>query len=204
VSKSDHDGVNLSWRQASEQLVDQQAQLARLRSDTDLDVQVARAQLRSAETGLTQAQLALQIGSLTESLKLAEARLARTVVRAPSAGEVLKILTHAGETVGRYPILRMGDTAAMFVVAEIYETDAALVRPGQRATVTSKAFPGQSIGGRVERVSSLIYKKDVLDVDPTTDTDARVIEARIRLDDSRVAARFNQLQVDVSIAVAAR
>jgi len=204
VSVSDLDGASLAERQAAERFTDEEANLARVRTNFDLELQMARADLRSAETGLSQAQLALQIGSMRESLKLAEARLERTVVRAPFAGEILKILTHSGESVGKYPLLKMGDTAAMFVVAEVYETDAGLVRPGQRATVTSKAFPNDTLGGRVERISSIIHKKDVLSVDPTTDADARVLEARIRLDDSRVAARFNQLQVDVAIAVGAR
>jgi HlyD family secretion protein len=204
VSVSDLDGASLAERQAAERFTDEEANLARVRTNFDLELQMARADLRSAETGLSQAQLALQIGSMRESLKLAEARLERTVVRAPFAGEILKILTHAGESVGRYPLLKMGDTAAMFVVAEVYETDAGLVRAGQRATVTSKAFPGDKLQGRVERISSLIHKKDVLSVDPTTDADARVLEARIRLDDSRVASRFNGLQVDVAIAVGAR
>jgi HlyD family secretion protein len=204
VSASEHDGVSLAARQTVEQLVDQEATLARVRTNFDLDLQTARAELLATETGLTQAQLALQVASLRDALKLADARLERTVVRAPFAGEILKILTHAGESVGKYPLLKMGNTAAMFVVAEVYETDAGLVRRGQRAVVTSKAFPDQKIGGRVERISSLIHKKDVLGVDPTSDADARVVEARIRLDESGLAARFNQLQVDVSIAVDAR
>jgi HlyD family secretion protein len=204
VSVSDGDVASLASRQAVERLADAEANLARLRTNFDLELQMARADLRSAETGLRQAQLALQVDSTREALKLAEARLERTIVRAPFAGEILKILTHAGESVGRYPLLKMGDTAAMFVVAEIYETDAALVRPGQRAVVTSKAFPGEQIQGKVERVASIIHKKDVLAVDPTTDADARVVEARIRLADSKLAARFNQLQVDVAIAVGAR
>ena len=204
VSISDSDVASLASRQAVERLADAEANLSRFRTNFDLELQMARANLRSAETGLTQAQLALQVASTRDALKLAEARLERTVVRAPFAGEILKILTHAGESIGRYPLLKMGDTSAMFVVAEIYETDAGLIRPGQRATVTSKAFPGETLGGRVERMSSIIHKKDVLAVDPTTDADARVLEARIRLDDSKVAARFNQLQVDVAIAVGAR
>jgi HlyD family secretion protein len=204
VSISDMDVAALASRQAVERLADAQASLARLRSNFDLELQMARADLRAAETGLTQAQLALQVASTRDNLKLAEARLERTVVRAPSAGEILKILTHAGESVGKYPLLKMGDTAHMFVVAEIYETDAGLVKPGQRATITSKAFPEATLAGRVERMSSIIHKKDVLAVDPTTDADARVLEARIRLDDSKVAARFNQLQVDVAIAVGSR
>jgi HlyD family secretion protein len=66
--------------------------------------------------------------------------------------------------------------------------------------VTSKAFPDR-LTGRVERVSTMIHKNDVLHIDPTADADARVIEARIRLDDSKLAARYIYLQVDVHIDV---
>jgi HlyD family secretion protein len=201
VSTSDSDAITMAARQTAENLLDQEATLARVRTNFNLDLDTARADLRAAETGVTQAQLALQVSSLRTSLALAEARLERTIVRAPFAGEILKILTHAGETLGKFPLLKMGNTQAMFVVAEIYETDAALVKTGQQATVTSPAFPGEKITGKVERVSAIIHKNDVLGVDPTSDADARVVEARIRLDQSALAARFNQLQVDVSIAV---
>ncbi len=41
----------------------------------------------------------------------------------------------------------------------------------------------------------------MLDLDPAAETDARVVEVRIRLDDSAAAARYVHLQVDVEIAV---
>jgi HlyD family secretion protein len=72
---------------------------------------------------------------------------------------------------------------------------------GQPATVKSKAFPDQILHGQVERISQLVQKNDVLGIDPTADADARVIQVRVRLkdSDSALAARFNNLQVDVFI-----
>jgi HlyD family secretion protein len=201
VSPSDSDAITMAARTSAENLIDQEATLARVRKNIGLDVEAAKAELRAAETGVTQSKLALQVASLRDALKLAQARLERTIVRAPFAGEILKILTRAGETLGKFPLLKMGSTKTMFVVAEIYETDAALVKAGQTAIVTSAAFPEVKLEGKVETVSSLIHKNDVLGVDPTSDADARVVEARIRLKESALAARFNQLQVDVAIAV---
>jgi HlyD family secretion protein len=83
-------------------------------------------------------------------------------------------------------------------VAEVYETDIGRVRPGQRAEVTSPALPGP-VGGTVERVGLMVYKNDVLDVDPVADADARVVEVRIRLDPSQEAAALSNLQVAVRI-----
>ena len=102
VSISDRDTASLASRQAVEGVADQEANLSRQRSNFDLELQMARADLRSAETGLSQAQLALQLGSTRENLKLAEARLERTVVRARSRGD-LKILTTPERGVGQFP-----------------------------------------------------------------------------------------------------
>jgi len=44
-----------------------------------------------------------------------------------------------------------------------------------------------------------VRKLDVLDSDPVARTDARVVEVRIKLDDSARSARLSNLQVDVAI-----
>ncbi len=202
ITKSQDDGTVLVVQQCEEQLKRNQATLAHLQQDREIKLLQARAELKSAEANARRAQLSAQVDSLTAAVKLAEARLARTVILAPADGEVLKVLTRAGESVGRDPILKMGNTAVMYAVAEVYETDVRKLRKDQKATVTSKAFPdGTTLTGRVERISTLVRRNDVLNIDPTQDTDRRIIEARIRLDDSEVARKYNYLQVDVTIAV---
>jgi HlyD family secretion protein len=129
-----------------------------------------------------------------------EAKAERSVLRAPVGGRVVKIFVHPGEAVGSEPVLQVAEVSRMNAVAEVYETDAALVRPGQRATISSPAL-GRELEGVVERVGSIIYKNDVLGLDPTAKTDSRVVEVRIRLQEHELASRFNHLQVDVAIAV---
>jgi HlyD family secretion protein len=97
----------------------------------------------------------------------------------------------------------MGDTEAMAAVAEVYETDVQFVRPDNRATVTSGAFP-ERITGRVERIGALIHKSDVLGIDPTAAADARIVEVRIRLDSSATASHYNRHQVHVAIETGLR
>jgi HlyD family secretion protein len=200
IPRSQFDSVLLGERQAEEQLARSKATLAKAKKDRDMQMSLARAELKSAQAVMSRNQLATQLESLPESLNLAEARLERTMIRAPLAGEIIKILTHAGECVNSKPILKMGNTKSMFAIAEVYETDVRYLRPGLRAAITSKAFP-ERLMGRVERVSTMIHKNDVLHIDPTADADARVIEARIRLDDSTLAAHYIYLQVDVHIDV---
>src|SRR5678815_2391072 len=103
----------------------------------------------------------------------------RTVIRAPMDGEVLKVFTYPGERIGNDPILKMGDTNDMHVIAEVHETDVGAVRIGQRATITSQALD-QPVGGTVEEIGALIYKNDVLDVDPRAQKDTRIVEVRIK------------------------
>jgi HlyD family secretion protein len=123
------------------------------------------------------------------------------VVRAPRDGRILRIVTRAGETIGPRPILELGDTDHMYATAEIYETDVRYVRPGEQATITSDALSGP-LRGSVESVGSTVGKNEVVSLDPTAAADARVVLARIRLDDSREASRLVQLQVDVLIDTA--
>jgi HlyD family secretion protein len=203
IPQSNFDAVALVERQAAEQLKRNEATLKQLELDQAIKGPLARAEVKSAEAGSLRAQLAAQVDSLAAALKAADARLDRAVISAPIDGQVLKIFTHVGEAAGREPLLKMGNTHAMYAVAEVYETDAQYVKKGQRAAVTSKAFPDK-LAGVVERVAILVHKNDVLGIDPAADADTRTVEVRIRLDESSVAARYNQLQVDVEIDVAAK
>lgn len=158
----------------------------------------ARAELRATQVGLTRIPSTVAVASAEAKLQVAQAQLELTIIRAPIDGEVLKVFTYPGERIGNDPILRMGDTNDMHVIAEVHETDVGAVRVGQRATITSDALP-EPIGGVVEEVGALIYKNDVLDVDPRADKDKRIVEVRIKLDKSDAIARFTHLEVAVRI-----
>jgi HlyD family secretion protein len=201
IPRSQYDAAVLVVRQGEGQLARNTATLAQLKLDREIKLRLAHADLKSAEAGSQRAKLATQVASLAEALKVARARLERTIIHAPIEGEIIKIFTREGEAAGQAPLLKMGNTHAMFAVAEVYETDVRLVRVGQQATITSKAFPDVNLTGKIEQVGRLIRKNNYLGIDPTADTDARVIEVRIRLDDSSLAARYNYLQVDVSIDI---
>jgi HlyD family secretion protein len=83
-------------------------------------------------------------------------------------------------------------------VAEVYETDIGRVRLGQRATVSSPTL-GAPIQGKVAKIGSMIFKNDVLSVDPAARIDARVVEVRILLEDAARVANLSNLSVDVVI-----
>ena len=136
--------------------------------------------------------------SLQAEMGVYEARLEMSLIRAPDRGQVLKIFTHPGEKVGPAGVLELGETDKMTVVAEVYETDVHRLAEGQKAIITSPAL-ATPLEGKVIKVGFRVGKMDVLSSDPVADTDARVVETTILVDDPVPLQRLTNLQVDVEI-----
>jgi HlyD family secretion protein len=189
-------------RQAEEKLKNAQLVLAQKASEQATNLRNAQAQTRSQQANLPVAQVETSVQSSQQNLNLAEARLERTIIRAPSAGRVLRVVTQSGEAIGTNGILDLGDTSQMFVVAEVYETDVGLVRPGQPAVISSRngAF-SKPLTGKVSSIGWQIFKNNVLDDDPAANADSRVVEVKIRLDNGKAVEALTNLQVDVKINV---
>ncbi len=195
----DHQSLLVSRNQS--RLENSTANLNRLMSARTVNLDMAREQLGTARAGLLRTQSALQLESLRAGLKQADARLERSIIRSPSAGQILRIVSRPGESLDEKPILEMGNTGEMLAVAEVYETEIGRIRVGQTARVMSPALSRTLIGSIVQ-IGKTIHKNDVLNIDPTADTDARVVEVKIRLDESQPPAALVNLQVDVQISVA--
>jgi HlyD family secretion protein len=186
-------------RRAEEELKAAQAALAKARVGQELGEARARAQMEAAQAGRKRAEASAQIDSLTKQVALADARVERTILRAPCAGTILEILARPGERVDQQPALRLGDTSTIYIVAEVYETDILQVEPGQRAQATSPALT-QPLTGTVERIGRMVGRNRILSIDPAAAADARVIRVWIRLDSPGQASRLTNLQVDVKIS----
>jgi HlyD family secretion protein len=202
ISQQELDQQVTEVRRSQEELNNARAGLVRLETARRRDLENAQAQVRSTQAESTRSQAQIEVDSAARNLELANASLDRTIIRAPNDGEILQITTRTGEAIGENGILEMGDTRQMYVVAEVYETDVGLVELGQRVAITSRngAFD-ETLTGNVERIGTQIFKNDVLDDDPAANADARVVEVKIRLDQSEPVARLTNLQVDVRIDV---
>ncbi|GAB4155832.1 MAG: ABC exporter membrane fusion protein [Cyanobacteria bacterium J069] len=203
IAQQERDRQRGTVRQVQEQLNNARANLVRLQADLQSSLRSAEAnvQAQQANLPLTQAQIAVE--SARQNLNLAEARLERTLIRAPQPGRILRVLTQAGEAIGQDgSVLDMGDTRQMFVVAEVYETDVGLIKIGQPAVITSRngAFD-ETLSGTVFEIGWQVFKNNVLDDDPAANADARVVEVKVQLDDSRPVEALTNLQVDVRINV---
>jgi HlyD family secretion protein len=206
VSKQDLDDKKLVYQTKIGQLKEAEAQLARIQQERDTSMMNADAQMRSAQANQVRSQAQTKIDTARSNLNLAQAKLDRTIIRAPQSGQILKVLKKQGEalepstggTSGGQGIVELGNTSQMYVVAEVYETDVSRARVGQPAVITSSAFPGE-IKGIVERVGLKIGKNDVTNTDPAANTDTRVVDVKIRLLNSRPVANLTNLQVQVVI-----
>ena len=186
-----------SEKTVEEQRLDTQRFVAKSR---ELELGKVKSELQSAQAALARVRSTVGLSSAQANLNVAEAQLELTTIRAPIDGEILKILTYPGERIGNDPILKMGDTNKMYVVAEVEENDIAAVRVGQHATVTSEAV-NEPLHGIVEEIGRLIYKNDIFNLDPRADRDTRIVEVRIKLDTPQPVAALTYLEVSVRIDV---
>jgi HlyD family secretion protein len=184
--------------QSEANLASARARLAELEHQFEVDKVDAEIRIRLARAQLERAQAEFPIASLEAQIAAAEARANRMTLYAPVDGRILNIKIKPGEDVSSGPVLTMGDTSLMRAVAEVYETDIGRVRLGQAATITSRALP-RPVSGKVGRIGNMVFKNDVLNVDPAARADARVVEVWIDLDDATLTERLTNLTVDVVI-----
>ena len=189
---------NLLVKQAKAELLGARNLLEKAEKGNELNLESAEAQRRTLESTLKRGQQEVPLTSAQKSLEAAEQRLKNAILRAPTAGTILKVFGRPGESGNQLPFLRMADLRQMVVVAEVYETDVRYLRPGMRATVTSAALDHE-LSGAVTSIGRSVARNSVFELNPAANADHRVVEVRIRLDPDPAAARYINLQVNVAI-----
>lgn len=170
-----------------------------------LDVERARVTLSRFDTqnGVPQADIAVAEANLNVAradLARAEQDLNKAYIRAPADGTVLDIHVRPGEKPGAMGVLDLGDTDHMTVEAEIYQTLIGRISIGDPVKVFADAL-GQDLSGRITAIGIQIGRQTITSDDPAANTDARVVDVIVALDDasSALAARFTNLEVVVRI-----
>jgi len=80
----------------------------------------------------------------------------RLVIRSPRSGHVIEKKIVAGASVEPgMTLLEVADLSAVWIEAEVFEKDVALLEPGQPIEATVEAFPGRPFAGRL----ALVYPK---------------------------------------------
>jgi HlyD family secretion protein len=179
------------------------ARLSELKRQFEIDRVDAAVQIQLARAMLARMETEYPIASLERQIALAESRAKRLTLTAPIDGRVLNVRVKPGEEISSGPILTLGDTARMRAVAEVYETDIARVRIGQSASISSRVL-AKPISGKIVRIGNLVFKNDVLNVDPAARADARIVEVWIDLEDDALLQGLTNLTVDVVITASGR
>lgn len=143
-----------------------------------------------------------EVDSAVATVERIRAELALAYIRAPKAGQILKINTRAGETVGSEGVVEFGETNQMYAVAEVYQSDVSKVKKGQKVKVMSDSLGGE-LQGVVDWVGYQVQRQNVINSDPSSNIDSRVVEVHVQLDSmsSEQAAKFTNLQVRTVINI---
>jgi HlyD family secretion protein len=147
--------------QRSEQLA-RQGFVAATKLDTDrMTVQAAQTALDAAseERHMAGHELEQARAALSAVQQPAIGATRSFALRAPVAGQVLRVLQTSETTVSLgTPLIELGDTSRMEVVAELLTGDALLVRPGSRVIIERWGGPGE-LQAQVRRVEPAAFTK---------------------------------------------
>jgi len=205
VSASVSDSKNLVLKTTQQQLKEAEATLKRtqdtlqdqlkegkfklnsIKEVRTVDVELAKSEVKSAETAIKQAKADHDLTYITSTID----------------GTILRIHARNGEVIANSGFAEIGNTSKMQVLAEVYQTDIQNVRVGQKAIINSTTFSGK-LQGTVREIGWQVDKQGIFSINPNSDADRRVIEVKISIDnptDSQKISRLTNLQVDVAIQI---
>jgi len=132
------------------------AQNPNLVSPQDVENADSRARQAEARFGAQQAR----VDAAAASLRMAQANLENTYIRAPFSGTVLRKEAEVGEVVApsvgggltRGAVVTMADLATLEVEVDVNEAYIARIQGGQQARITLDAYPDTAFRGTVRQV----------------------------------------------------
>lgn len=134
------------------------------------DIQLARAQLLTAQARRDQARATLE----------------RLTVRTPIAAEILQVKVRAGEYYQPgSELVVLGDTTQLTARMDVDERDIGRVALGDAVVVRADAFPGVEFAGKVRELGRRMGRKNVRSDDPAQRNDTKILEVVIALAEPR-------------------
>ncbi|MDJ0733667.1 MAG: ABC exporter membrane fusion protein [Nostocaceae cyanobacterium] len=222
ISASLRDSKRLTLDSAKQQLAEAKANLQRIQTSRQQQLNEARANLQRIQASRKQqikegkatlnriaevrpvdiAAAQAEVKRAVAALKRAEANLQQAYVKSPQEGQVFEIFARPGELISNDGVVEIGQNSQMYAVVEVYQSDINKVRPGQKVRLVSDSLTDE-LQGTVERVGLQIQRQNVINSDPSSNIDARVVEVHVKLDDpsTQKAAQFTNLQVKAVIGL---
>jgi cobalt-zinc-cadmium efflux system membrane fusion protein len=151
------------------------------RARIDAEVEIARSRL--ALLGISEER--------TQRLTGPQDVVTTMPVPAPFAGVVTRRAVNVGQNIDpSTPLFTIVDLSAVWVIGDLFERDFARVRVGSPATITSGAYPGVALRGRVSYI------------DPQVQQETRTAKLRIEVPNAGGQLRLG-MSVDVQVHEAA-
>ena len=220
VSASQKDNICLQSTVAQQQLKQEQATLNQIITTKNEQIKEAQANLKrtvaTVERQIKETQatlnavsevrpvdvqiLQVELESAKAAVEQAKANLELSYLRSPRDGQILKIHTWPGESVGDNGVVEIGQTNQMLAIAEIYQSDVSKIKVGQKVRVSSTSLT-EELNGTVDAIGLQVERQNIVNVDPSANIDARVVKVRVLLDSesSQKVARLTNLQVKVVV-----
>lgn len=168
-------------------------------------VESATENVEAAQAALDRAKEAVKNppDSLNAAKKLALTQYEMSRILSPTDGEILKVFVKAGESVVNTPILQIGNLEQMDCIAEVSERLVGKLNIGKVVKITSPAFDGQDLSGKIIKINRLVGNSSLAIPNPMAMVDKKTVEVEIQIDDTdiEIAQRFINLQVDVAISL---
>ncbi len=166
---------------------DRAARLYQLKSASRQEVERTETDLRSAETDLANAQIAVEkeVAHLTDILNLPPAALQKlnetteqVPVVSPLSGTVVdRRITPGAVVEPGTEVYTVSDLTSLWMIASVNETDMSKVGVGDKARILSQAYPDEAFAGQVTRLGT--------ELDPKT----RTLQVRILVPNPRLKLR---------------
>lgn len=124
------------------------------------------------------------VSAARAEVRLAEALLDKTRIRAPSAGTILQVNAKQGEIVTsspELPLVVLGDMSILRVKAEVDEGDVSKISINQDAYVKSISQQNQKFTGKVTSIAPTLGAARIGPRGPLRPTDVEVMEVTIEL-----------------------
>lgn len=140
-------------------------------------------QTRPEDLSRARAELVAARARLQES----EALLAKTIIRSPIDGVVLRRKLKTGESVsnngGDTAIVTLGDTTRLRIRMDVDENDIARIAVGRAAWAIAPAYgSSRKFTGKVVEIGQALGRKNVRTDEPTERVDVKILETLIELD----------------------